>query len=473
MKKNNSFVSLLFLCLTYLGAHASDTVPRNIAYIYGDETELETLVSNGEPVASSVTHYIMAFLYSETTSVDDLQLAFAPYDDLTAISSDLATTFQTLQDSGAKVMLGFGGASMNDIGFWSNYADDYETLAEAVAAYVTGTAIVGSTDTFQWDGVDIDWEDLDTSYAQAEFLYNFTIALRALLPSEDGYLISHAPQGGAYTAEKYLMVADYDYHYYSEALAYGDGDLAGNIDWLNVQFYNQGGGYYTDGAVTDADSSNTWMDTQDGNWNVINDYIALVEDDTSNAGTNPSADFVYGGIDSSKVVVGKPISDATTGIPTDASSMADNIVSVLYSGGTTDASVTGYGAEFGGTFLWVNFAVSDTVSDVDSWTSTLASAMSSSSTEDLLASSESIGSDHYSNTNVGFIYCNIDESPWVYGYALGWFFPAGRAPDFWLYVYDLDNWVYANPSLDGFTYYLSDDSWYYYDFSTNTFYKAE
>lgn len=138
--------------------------------------------------------------------------------------------------AGKKVILSVGGATETPV------SPDYFTVNDPLALAATLAALVRNA---SLDGVDIDFEDDWSngnpgltgygSYRAPGFgpaipwLVDLTNNLRKLLPSSEGYTISHAPQP-AYFALGY------------KAVHASAGDA---IDWYNIQYYNQGTDAYT------------------------------------------------------------------------------------------------------------------------------------------------------------------------------------------------------------------------------------
>jgi len=120
---------------------------------------------------------------------------------------------------------------------------DPNDVANALAAFVTQ---------YGFDGVDIDYEDLDAfdnATGGEQWLITFTQALRKQLP-QGQYLLTHAPlapwfQPGHWGGGGYLAV--------HKAV----GDL---IDWYNVQYYSQKT-EYTDCVTLFTKSSSAWPQT--------------------------------------------------------------------------------------------------------------------------------------------------------------------------------------------------------------------
>jgi chitinase len=163
---------------------------------------------------------------------------------------------------------------------------DMQKLAQRLAALVVASNM---------DGVDIDYEDDYsngspglTGYGEQRtcgggpavpWLCALTSTLRTLLPRERGYLVTHAPQPPYF-----------DIGYDAVHRMCGD-----DIDYYNVQFYNQGPGYYTDYA--------TLVEAED---------IPVVKGPTCTPTWNGAlADIMaHGGVPASKIVVGKIIAPA-------------------------------------------------------------------------------------------------------------------------------------------------------------------
>jgi len=107
------------------------------------------------------------------------------------------------------------------------------TVADELAAFVKE---------WQFDGVDIDWEDFaalaegaNAASGKAEqWLIDFTTELRKQLPKGE-YYITHAPVAPWFTTNTT--------RYPKGAYRAVQSAVGGLIDWYNVQFYNQGSDY--------------------------------------------------------------------------------------------------------------------------------------------------------------------------------------------------------------------------------------
>jgi chitinase len=155
---------------------------------------------------------------------------------------------EKMHNSGKKVVLAYGGAAEGPAsvpGYYDKYTADI--VAKGMAKVVTDNGL---------DGVELDWEDGAADIKSGllpvglcgnignqtcgegpavQWLIDLTKNLRSALPKEKGFTISHTP------------VAPYfNLGYDKIARAVAD-----DIDFMTVQFYNQGVGHYTtyDGLV--------------------------------------------------------------------------------------------------------------------------------------------------------------------------------------------------------------------------------
>jgi len=172
----------------------------------------------------------------------------------------------------------------------------------------------------QLDGVDLDYEDNSAmnSGAGVNWIINCTTTLRALLPAEKGYIITHAPQApyfmSSYAQGGYLTI---------------DKQAGYAINWYNVQFYNQGSSDYS--------TYETLIETSDG-W----------------APETAVLQIGNSGVPLSKIVIGKPVTQAgavNTGY-VDVNTLA-NIITQAVSQTQWSAGVMGweYNEDLNGTWI--------------------------------------------------------------------------------------------------------------------------
>lgn len=166
-------------------------------------------------VDTPFTHVILSFIIPSSSGP-----TVAPSGNLAEVWGDV----QTLQQSGKKVMISFGGGTISSADY-ARLAGDVPVLAKQIADIVVR---------HQLDGVDIDYEDtgsMGTSgeYNGVEFMIELTKTLYLQLP-EAQRLISHAPQ------PPYLSPYFLDGPYLKILEEAGN-----NIDWINMQYYNNPG----------------------------------------------------------------------------------------------------------------------------------------------------------------------------------------------------------------------------------------
>jgi len=138
-----------------------------------------------------------------------------------------------------------------------------------------GTDIANFVKLNQLDGVDLDWEDnsaMEAGKGEA-WLISITRTLRQLLPREQGFIITHAPQ-----APYFMGTSKYPNGGYL-TIDKAVGDL---IDFYNIQFYNQAQSTY---------------DT----------YESLFQRSNGWATGTAVQELVSKGIPISRIVVGKPV----------------------------------------------------------------------------------------------------------------------------------------------------------------------
>lgn len=169
------------------------------------------------------TTLILAFLFTNENDPLSLQLAggMAASASPPQLTQHTIDAIATLQANDQKVMISFGGGQMSSKGYAGIVGSEVQ-MAQSIAAFVKK---------YNLDGVDLDFEDTQAfmgkaTYNGVDLLVNLTKALREELPSPQ-YLITHAPQ------PPYLEVGNGMDGYVTIMEEAGD-----QIDWLNVQFYN-------------------------------------------------------------------------------------------------------------------------------------------------------------------------------------------------------------------------------------------
>ncbi|AUG51542.1 chitinase [Thalassospira marina] len=229
-----------------------------------------------------------------------------------------------------KILVALGGGTF-DTPSWQACSDNLDAFADALVSFVK---------TNDFDGIDIDWEDTGAltksgGYDAVAFLSGLTRKLRAGLPAPQ-YIITHAPQPPYFDASfhggTYMQVMK---------------QVGTLIDYLNIQYYNNGDFVGTTGS----------------------------EQAEKVAGTTGSPAFatsivglVAQGLPVEKLLVGKPTTphNAGTGfLPVDE--FCSDVVAPL---------VAKYGANFGGVMGW-QLAQSPSSADLEyDWISTVADALS-------------------------------------------------------------------------------------------------
>lgn len=163
----------------------------------------------------------LAFLSSSSSNPFNLVLSGAIAATDSSFTNSTIEAIKAMQHKGQKVLISFGGGTM-DSNAYRALSEDTAKLADSLASFVKNNEL---------DGVDIDYEDTpaftgQAGYNGAQFLVSLTQELRKRLPSPD-YIISHAPQ------PPYLEQGGYMAGYVEVVQQAGQ-----EIDWLNVQFYN-------------------------------------------------------------------------------------------------------------------------------------------------------------------------------------------------------------------------------------------
>ncbi|KAF7765027.1 hypothetical protein PCIT_b1156 [Pseudoalteromonas citrea] len=163
----------------------------------------------------------LAFLSSSSSNPFNLVLSGAIAATDSSFTNSTIEAIKVMQHKGQKILISFGGGTM-DSNAYRALSEDTAKLADSLASFVKNNEL---------DGVDIDYEDTpaftgQAGYNGAQFLVSLTQELRKRLPSPD-YIISHAPQ------PPYLEQGGYMAGYVEVVQQAGQ-----EIDWLNVQFYN-------------------------------------------------------------------------------------------------------------------------------------------------------------------------------------------------------------------------------------------
>jgi chitinase len=174
-------------------------------------------------------------------------------------------------------------------------ATEFPTSA-GVDPVACGTKLANFVKQNQLDGVDLDWEDnaaMEAGKGEA-WLVSITKTLRNLLPKSQGYIISHAPQA------PYFMGAP---KYPNGGYLTVDKEVGDQIDFYNIQFYNQGTSTY-DSYATLFQTANGWA-----------------------TGTSVH-ELMSKGIPASRILVGKPV---TTGDATNTGYVPVNTLAGLFS----------------------------------------------------------------------------------------------------------------------------------------------
>lgn len=266
------------------------------------------------------THVVVAFLLPEpdTNELGFDAIATEMYG--STITTSMAESIRLLRESGVRVMLSFGGATVSSAQY-AALSQDVPGLAKQIAAFVkTPPTEDGLPLTF--DGIDIDWEDTpgfnnveEAGYDGRRFLIELTRALRhpGNLPRAEGWLLTHAPQPPYLSSDP--ASSGWGLDGYADVL----NTVGAEIDWIHMQYYNN------PGFENPADIVRNYQDIVSG-WQ----------------GIDGLTDFK--GLPSHKLLIGKPVGpdDAYSGfLP--APIIAQQILIPL---------IERYGAKFGGVFGW-------------------------------------------------------------------------------------------------------------------------
>ena len=314
---------VLSLVLAALGASARGG-PRVIAYF--NDTSLP-LTTGGLPTIDGYSHYNISFVWSADGTIGDLG-----YDAVgttfggTVIRQDIARQIVELQSAGKKVMLAFGGSAQNGSGY-ATMAQNVPALAASLANFVKNPQVENNAYSFQFDGIDIDWEESNAflnpaaaGYDGREFLKSLTTELRdpANLPKSGGWLLSHAPQPPYLSGQWNYSSGGWDG--YVDVLE----NVGDEIDWINMQYYNNPG--FTTAAE------------------LVYNYHEIVNGWAEQGGGGTTGIPAFSGLAPEKLVLGKPDApgQAGSGYLT-LDTLLNDAVDPLYAE---------YGDALGGVFFW-------------------------------------------------------------------------------------------------------------------------
>jgi chitinase len=211
--------SSLFESRSTTSQPSSFTISNPYFVLYSD-----VIVNGGvPPTASSLSGWnVFNLAFWTVAGPVDMALAWA-----TLTSAQRAATKLDYASGGIKLMVSAFGSTDTP----TTNGDDPIATANALAAYVT---------TYSLDGVDVDYEDfaaMNGGHAEA-WLISFTTHLRSLLPSSDGYIITHAPVAPWFTSGSGI--------YPGGGYLHVDSVVGSLIDAYLTQFYNQGSNEYVD-----------------------------------------------------------------------------------------------------------------------------------------------------------------------------------------------------------------------------------
>eukprot|EP01084_Bolivina_argentea_P259585 438050_1 len=220
----------------------STSTPRFVSYIdkiegwWPDSDILKALGVPGYTAQYAYNVLNLAFLQSSVQPADALDpwvdptkfFSLVTMQNITGSATPTDDEFRTslkqlYHGENVKVIVSCFGA-----GDYPTKTADPVTLGKQIGEFVIK---------YQFDGVDIDWEDspaFESGDGTGEYwLANLTSSMRSTLGSK--YIITHAPQApyfmgtATYKAGGYLYVQD---------------KVGSQIDWYNIQFYNQGSTTY-------------------------------------------------------------------------------------------------------------------------------------------------------------------------------------------------------------------------------------
>eukprot|EP01084_Bolivina_argentea_P062776 114761_1 len=264
----------------------SKSIPYFVTYVNilnsWDDTGI--LTSWGVPTYSQYNEYnviILTFWTSYEGATDALEpwvdpsrfFQLSTMQNITGLSNPTGDDFRKsivklYHSNGTKIMFScFGASDKNPTN------NDPIELAQKISQFVIDN---------EFDGVDIDYEDSESfsgSGLGEYWLTNFTIELRKNLPLNQ-YIITHAPQAPYFMGKSQYPLGSYLYIHTHIGM---------DIDWYNIQFYNQGTSKYS--------TYNTLFVTADG-WSYNSSVYQMM---------NGHNDMNVK-IPSNKIIVGKPAS---------------------------------------------------------------------------------------------------------------------------------------------------------------------
>ncbi|KZV72386.1 glycoside hydrolase family 18 protein [Peniophora sp. CONT] len=238
---------------------SSGASPRFVVY-----TDQSVSTKNGLPDVDDIKGFnTLAISFLLASGPADQAQTWAQLSD-----SERKAAKKAYNDAGISVIVSAFGETESPTTDGTDPTDTANTMAEWVIKY-------------DLDGIDVDYEDFDAfnkGSAAQTWLNTFTKTLRKKLPAGQ-YTISHAPVApwfsDSYENGGYLAI---------------NKEVGDDIDWYNIQYYNQGSNMYTDceGLLTKSGSS------------FPNTAVMQLAD---------------AGVDINKIVIGKPgiASDASDG----------------------------------------------------------------------------------------------------------------------------------------------------------------
>jgi chitinase len=243
---------------------ANGTEPKLVIYFNSNRVPL------AHAAERALTHLNFAFLVPNAANPLVLEISGN-------ITAAMLAAIPILQAAGKKVMISFGGGTATPSQYQAMVGNE-TALAASIADIVRQ---------YGFDGVDIDYEDSNalmhgTPYDGVAFATALTKALFAALQALGGVpkLITHAPQP-PYMAGPRDGVG---WNAYTRIW----NDCLGQIDWLNMQYYNNSGFNDPDQAIAHYRLLTT-------GWNAVGEVPALI------------------GLTPAQLVMGKPVARRDAG----------------------------------------------------------------------------------------------------------------------------------------------------------------